>query len=167
MLTIKITYSGAVPALAKRALNRLYKQAFAITGRAWHTRFHRKHFTHAGAREYRYDPRQGERMTRGSKRYRKSYTARKERIFGHTLPLVWSGASRKLASIKDVRATSKRARVVIHARGLNRPRRGGKKPMREEMTTLSAREERILLDRFAAAMMTRLSRVKGKRKKKL
>ena len=167
MLTVKITYSGAAPALAKRALNKLYKKSFAIAAGVWHTRFHRKHFTHAGAREYRYDPRQGERMTRGSKRHRASYTARKERLFGHTLPLVWSGASRKLASIKDVRATSKRGRVVIHARGLNRPRRGGKKSMREEMTTLAVREERTMLDRFARARMVRLSRVRGKRTRKL
>jgi hypothetical protein len=167
VLLIKVTYSGATPDMAKRALNELYKQSFGITGKLWHTRFHRKHFTHRGAREYRYSPRHGERMSKGSKRYRQSYTGRKERTFGHTLPLVLTGASRKLASIKDVRATSKGARVVIHARGLNRRRRGAKQSMRAEMTTISAGEEKVMIERFGAAMMTRLNRVKGRRTKRL
>jgi hypothetical protein len=167
MLVIKLRSEGAVPKVAKRTLNKSYKAAFQSAGLHWHRRYSRKHFTAAGAREYGYSPRQGERMGRGTKRFRKSYTGRKLRLFGHVLPLVWSGASRLLARIRDARSTSKGVRVLIHARTLNRPRKGGKKSMREEMTTISDREERRLKQQIGETLTRRFARIRTKSTKRL
>jgi hypothetical protein len=88
-----------------------------------------------GAREYGYQKREGERGTAGSEKFKTSYTGRKLRRFGHTRPLVLTGESMRLAAIRDVRSTSKGAKVVIHARVLNfRPH------MRREMTMISLKE---------------------------
>ena len=67
------------------------------------------------------------------------------RIKGHNDPLVWSGRSRRLASIRKVRATSRGARVILNAPALNRMKR------QKELTRVIPREMLVLsrrLDRF-------------------
>jgi len=108
------------------------KEAFGDAATMWHREMRPKHFTHAGAREYNY--------ARRSERY----TRRKLRTHGHTYPLVWTGATRNLTRICDVRTTSKGARVVMRAPKLLRP---GGPNMAEELRTVSAAENR----RIAAA----------------
>lgn len=141
-----MTETGAVPGVLKRELNRLLKQAWETLGIYWHANFREKHFTHAGATEYQYDKRQGEDRSQGGKGFFRTYTGRKLRRFGHTLPLVWSGASRTRSRIRDVRATRAGVRVVINAPTLNfrKGRLATGKTMREEMTTVSAKERRDL-----------------------
>jgi len=63
---------------------------------------------------------------------------------GYGLPLVWSGASRTLAQIRDVRGDSKGARAAIHARGLKRKPKNKKTSMREEMLRVTEDEIRTL-----------------------
>lgn len=168
MLVIKLRSLGPVPKVAKRMLNKVYKAAFLSAGLFWHRRYHKKHFTKRGAREYGYSPRQGEGLARNSKLYRRSYTGRKEAIFGHTLPLVWSGASRTLAAIRDARATAKGVKVPIHAPMLNRRKRGsGKKTMREEMTTISAGEERRIKEQIGDGLTRGFARIRTQSVKQL
>lgn len=159
-VTAGILETGPTPKLLRKQLNTIHRETAIDLGSHWHAHYRAKHFTHAGATEYGYQPRAGE---RGSGRaFRGSYTARKLKLHNHTRPLVWSGRSEALAAIRDIRATavkgSATSRVVIHARALNW-RRSEKSPdMRREMTTISKSEaaeltalaSRRLQDRFAA-----------------
>ena len=60
----KITFTGLplqAKGIAKRELNNILRGAWFKVGQFWHRRFRPKHFTHRGATEYGYAPRQGER----------------------------------------------------------------------------------------------------------
>ena len=138
-----IRYRGACPKNIQRAaFNKLLKEAYRLLGIHWHTKLRRKHFTHAGAREYQYLPRKGE---PGSGRaFKGSYTARKLKTQHHTLPLVFTGESRQLTQRQDVRSTSKGSRVVIRANKFNFRHKASKIRMREEMTRLSDKDKALL-----------------------
>jgi hypothetical protein len=125
MIFFSIKYTGEV---GKRTWNALLKEAYLAGVGHWHDKFAMRHFTLQGARLYHYEPRS------------KKYLSRKQKLFGHRLPLVWSGASRTLAAIRDVRSTFRGGKAVIHARGLNRKPRGKKDSMREEMTRVTGNE---------------------------
>lgn len=155
---IKITFreQGPTPRGMARHLRRVEKMMWQNLGEFWHKTMRPKHFTHAGAREYGYRPRKGERGNPHPKGFARSYTGRKLKKFGHTLPMVFTGESRSLTGIRDVRATSKGTRVVMRARGLNRRNRHSNINMREEMTRISILEKKQLeargTVRFEAAM---------------
>lgn len=166
MIGCVIHYIGPTPDVIKREWNRLKKEAYQHIGEYWHARFMPKHFTHRGAREYRYQPRQGESGNASDKGFRRSYTGQKLRKYKHTLPLVFTGETKVLAAQRDVRSTSKGCRVVIRANRLNLINRRAAKPinMREEMTTVSpaeqaelARQFNIMLDRRLRAIHSRRS----------
>lgn len=81
----------------------ILKRAWDAAGQYWHRVILPKKFTHAGATEYNYQPRE------------QGYEAQKRKKFGHTYPLVWSGELERLARrLMDVRSDSKGARIVIH-----------------------------------------------------
>ena len=143
MMSVSIKMTGTVPKLVKREWNKVKRAGFEAMARSWHQKLRPKHFTKAGAREYRYSPRDGEPGTKGARHFSQSYTGRKLRIFGHTLPLVYTGQSRRLSQLRVITATSKGSKVRIKAPTLNRPRPRGKS-MREEMTTVSRAEQRAL-----------------------
>lgn len=143
-LGITIKYHGE---LGRREYGKATKEAFVAAGRLWHQKFRPKHFTKAGAREYRYAPRT------------RSYTARKFREFGHRLPLVWSGETRNLARNRKIKATAKMMRVIINAPTLNRLGKGKNSvdiDMRDEMTRVSTRERRAMVNLFARVFDRRL-----------
>lgn len=118
------------PDIVRRELNNITRGAWHLVGIKWHRDFRPKHFTHAGAREYGYQPRQG------------SYTRQKLHKHGHTRPLEYSGQSRRRTSIRDVRATSQKVRIVMNAPALNlRPGLHGRINPRDEMTRISAPEK--------------------------
>lgn len=139
-----IKYSGVLSKnLSKRTLNaHVLKPAYHDIGVYWHTHYRKKHFTHAGASEYGYTPRKGDRGS--GRRFKGSYTAKKIRKWGHSKPLIWTGESERLTRIRDVRATSKGCRVVLKANKLNFRSRHTEIRMREEMTRISRREAREL-----------------------
>lgn len=161
--SIRIKYTGAVPGvtLGRRELNREKKGSWHHTGTYWHQKFRKKHFTKAGAKEYGYIARKGEKMAKGSKAYKRSYTGQKERKFGHTRPLEFSGLSRQLTRIRDVRAFSKKVRVVLHSRTFNRRHRKSQINMREEMTRVSMAEAHTLVGQFDGDFGRRLSQFRG------
>lgn len=161
MISIGIECVGAVPRMMKRELNAIKKTCFELIGVYWHRHFRPKHFTHAGAREYGYAARKGERGNMGStKLFQRTYTGRKLKRFGHTLPLVYTGMSRQLSRIRRIRATPKRVRVAIKAPAFNRHVRNSQVNMREEMETVSRGEGRTLSRVYQHRMMERLDRMR-------
>jgi len=130
LLKFTVAKSGQV---SRRTWNETMKAVYATGAEHWFDRFSARHFTVQGARLYGYAPRS------------KKYTARKRREKHHSNPLVWSGASRVLATIKNIRSTRTGGKAVIAAHGLNRPHRYGKFRMREEMTRLTENETRSIV----------------------
>lgn len=111
---IQQTLSGPVPSKFRKAWTVEAKAAWDETARVWHRRYRDKRFTHEGAREYKFTRRSGMNL-RGAnrKRYKRTYSGRKESKFGHTLPNVWSGLSRRLAKQIVTRPKSKGVRIPL------------------------------------------------------
>lgn len=156
-----LKYEGPTPKIATRKKNEIYKEGFVAALTIWHAKFSDKHFTNAGATEYRYTPRSGE---RGSKRkFKGSYSARKLKKFGHTRPLEFSGESRRrVRASQKIKATSKGGRCILSAPALNF--RNPKSPinMREEVTRVSPRERTELAAEFGDYIRGRFQRISDK-----
>lgn len=167
MIKITIKEIQPTPRGMKRELGRCLKAMWADMGVMWHREFRPKHFTAAGAREYGYQPRSGERGSRGSKAFKSSYTGRKLRQKGHTLPLVWSGLSRTFTRMRDVRSTSKGARVVMNPPALNLRPKGGTIDMRDELTRISIRERHGLTARGNVMLPRQLNAIRGVSQRRL
>lgn len=138
-----ITHTGMplqAKGIARKLMNDILRGAWFLIGVHWHKKMRPKHFTHRGAREYGYKPRGGQ--PGSGRKFTGSYTSRKLRLKGHTRPLEFTGQSRKLTEIRDVRATPKGVRIVMAANTFNRRRSVNSPHMREEMTTVSAAEQR-------------------------
>lgn len=142
------------------AFNRAKKGAFQKAGEHWHRAFRKRHFHPMAYREYGYTPRKGDELPFGTKQFWRSYTGRKLRKMRHRLPLVWSGETRRLSRMRDVRATSKGGRVTIRARKLNLRPRGGRINMAAEMKAVSEREQAELLKVFGRKLNATLRREK-------
>lgn len=144
----KITIEPKPSEISRRLrgeFGRAKKGAFLTMGAYWHQHFRKRHFATVAYREYDYAPRKGDELPFGSREFWRSYVGRKLRKMGHRLPLVYSGASRTLAKIRDVRATSKGGRIMIHAPTLNLRPKGGRINLREEMARISPREWQKML----------------------
>ncbi len=164
---IAIKYRGPEPTTVKRKLNPAKRKAFGEIGRIWHRSMRPQHFTREGARKYGYLPRAGEQAVKGSKRWKRSYTGRKERKYGHRDPLVYTGYSRMLTRLQDVRASSTRARVVMRAPALNLQNPHSKIRMREELTTITDAEANTLVTWYGRHLDKELSRRCGSRTKRV
>ena len=101
---IEIREFGATPGLMKREWNAVVKTSWGELGTYWHSRLREKHFTTAGAKEYKYTPRKGEPGSGWQGNFWGSYTGRKIRAFGHRRPLEHSGESKALTRVRDVRS---------------------------------------------------------------
>ncbi len=164
MILFKVKYTGAVPSVARKALTKIKRQSWRQTGEHWHGRYRPKHFRRSAIREYGYTPRTGE---PGSSNPKGGYMRRKRREKGHGLPLVWSGTSRRLTRLRDVRATTKGARVVMNAPTLNRRHPKSRINMREEMTRISVRERNELTKVLGRGMDRRLRQIRTRRTRKV
>jgi hypothetical protein len=155
MINFFLKYRGTTPGqLARRALNDIMRAAYQQLGLYWVLHFRAKHFTNAGATEYGYAPREGERGRPGKLGFKRSYTGRKLRIAGHTRPLVSgrddpknkpsSEAMTKRSATVQAFSANKRSRVEVKmtAPRLNYTR--GAINMRRELTTISRPEQTIL-----------------------
>lgn len=143
-LIFKITQTGATPRHLLKEWRAISKKAWFQTGRFWHQTMRPKHFTKAGALEYGYIKRKGEGAARGSGRFRRSYTGKKLKRFGHDLPLVYTGISRLATSARDIRASSRGVRIVMKAPNLTKRHPKSQIDMRKEMTTISTKEGKQL-----------------------
>lgn len=163
MMLVRIKEIGPTPRHLRKSIGKITKAAFEVMGIMWHKRYRAKHFTQAGAREYGYTPRRGEQVTRSrGAGYKRTYTGRKLQKFHHTRPLVYSGQTEALTRIRDVRSTSKGARVVLHANRLNMRNPVTSINMREEMTRVSIRERDALVDRFDVSMGKRINALRAR-----
>ncbi len=170
MLTATKTYTGKDLLIDKqlgtRMWKKLVKKANLFAGGKWHSNFRAKHFTEAGAREYRYASRKGQHASPGSKAFKNAYQGRKRREKQHTKPLVWSGRSEFLSRQRSFKATSKRVRISIRAPALNlKPKTKdgstSKVNMRKEMETVSGKELRALDRQHGIALNRFIKSAKG------
>lgn len=110
MFEIAFTLTGT-ERLKKSDVNRAVRDALHAMGLRHRRRNLARHFTKAGARKYGYQPRKGELnpWRRGT------YSNRKLRLFGHVLPLVYTGELRRqtLYGVRDVRATATSTRQTV------------------------------------------------------
>ncbi len=144
----KIKKKGAVPGnLPRREYNREIQQpALESVGIEFHRKFMHIRFTERAKRLLRYTPR------------KRSYQAAKRRSKGHNDPLVWTGESRGIARLRDVRATSKRTRVKVHAKKLNFRHPNSQINMADEVTRVADSEFRYLTEHMAKEVEANLGK---------
>lgn len=136
-LTFTAVERGLTPKVAQRKQNDIAANAAIEIGRYWHSHFRLKHFTQEGGKEYGYAPRNVR------------YMIVKARTYGHRDPLVFTGLSRALSNLQDVRRVravrgEAVAKVVLHTPALNLIPKGGHINLRDEMTRTSQREADIM-----------------------
>ena len=111
-----MTYRGipvamiGVAGVRKRLLQKAIKRSWTRMGEWYVRNIRQKKVTHAGAREYGYIPRTGEKGS-AFKRWAGTYTARKSREKGHMRPMEWSGESIRLAMIETFSASFRRLKI--------------------------------------------------------
>lgn len=168
-IAFDVHYHGAVPGsvqMSQREFNELKRQAWYQCGKYWLAHFREKHFTRAAYSEYGYSPRKGESGNTHPKGFWASYTGRKQREMHHTLPLVYSGHSRDVirrsAVIRAVASsTQSRCRISMPAGNLGHRNPKSHVNMRDEMTRVSAGEERILRREYEGFITRGLAAVQG------
>lgn len=163
MIMCKVRYEGPVPGslnLSQRRFNELLKDAWFESGKYWHTEFRPKHFTKEGAAEYGYKPRKGEDLPFGSRGFWKSYTGKKQKRFGHTLPLVNTGELRDRSKTANIQPTKNSVRVALsRANKANWHNPHSEINMADELTMISDQEEVILAEVHDDAMQRMLDRI--------
>ncbi|MCA9270967.1 MAG: hypothetical protein KDA41_20945 [Planctomycetales bacterium] len=98
---------GATPRGMAKRLNVHKRAAGQLMGNYFHRNLVDKRFTEPHAQEAGYTKRKGESIPRGDKRFRRSYTGRKLRKYGHTRPLEFSGETRqRIRAYANITATS-------------------------------------------------------------
>lgn len=125
------------------------------------------HFTKRGYSLYGYAKRHGD--SGGNLRgraFRSTYQGRKLRLFGHTLPLVYTGELRRLTlyGLPRVTATARSGvgKVLIHLPAKANFRRGDISPLRELQAV--AGMELVDLEKFLVPELERQWRRRGARK---
>jgi len=166
IITFNITRTGWMADISRRKFNACLREAFRAIGVYWWKHFRSKHFTARGAAEYDYQPRKGEGGNVDEKDFRRSYTGRKLRRFGHTRPLVWTGKSERDSRTARIVATAKRVRVKMTLPRLNWRHESRRQTMREELTTISAKEETKLRKLFRDVLVIGLYRIRGRKRRK-
>jgi hypothetical protein len=159
VLHIEVTRAGT-GTLNTRVWNGIKRRLWKSVAQYWIDEIRPKHFTKGGAKEYGYSPRQGETGASG-KAFWRSYTGRKQRKFGHTKPLTWSGAFERDTRSSRIQATQHGSTVRIRGRVLNLGLVGtGKKiDMAKEVSTVSPRDVHML----TRHMQSRLEREMNER----
>lgn len=83
----------------KRIFSEIQKRVMLVFPEAWNLRFKAGHFTEEGKEKYQYALRAGERP--GALPKKGSYTAKKLRLYGHQLALVFTGQGMRDAIATD------------------------------------------------------------------
>ena len=96
-VAVKIEYKGFIPKMPRRDQNNILRGSYEDLGEHYRGTNLPRHFTIQGARSRRYSQRTAE------------YRKRKNRLFGHNLPFVWTGKTRD-------RALSSLTRIVARAK---------------------------------------------------
>lgn len=121
---------GAAPGLMKSQVNKITQASLVAAAENHYRTYMDLHFRPIAFSRYNYKPRA------------ENYTQRKNYTFGHMLPLVWSGDSKRLAlgGAPRIESTRYRATLVQRARGLNRRSRYSEIHMNEEIRAITQTE---------------------------
>lgn len=143
---IQIKERGATPRNMRAAYTKGSKTAWTETGKFWHRSHMPRHFAESAFARYKYQPRS------------KAYQKKKRSLKKHGRPLVWSGDTEQAVKrYRDVRATSKGARLVMNVPALNFFRvlgtdAGGRTyttpKMRLELTASTAAERKAAAEKY-------------------
>jgi len=150
MVKITVKKTGVEIKILRRELNNINREVFKETGEWFHGRYVKKRFTRRGAAELGFTP-------------RKPATVRiKKKLFGHNLPNVFSGGSRALARIRNVKATATnkraQARIILRTPLLN---------LKNPKSTIHPAEEiRRVSDNEAARTSVQIASLKESKIKK-
>lgn len=87
------------------------KNAWREAALYFHTELRERRFSKEHARKAGYAPRKGEESRISQKSFWRSYTGRKLKKFGHTLPLEFTGRTRAAMRAATITATSKGASI--------------------------------------------------------
>lgn len=109
---VTIRERGPTPRNFRKVQGECQKAAWLATAAYYHRNLRDKRFTPEHAIEAKYYQRKGEGLPKGSKSYRRSYTGRKERKFGHTRPLEFSGRTRDKVRIATLSSTRSGGRAA-------------------------------------------------------
>ncbi len=131
------------------------REALRIVGETWVEQIAPKHFTNAGAAEYKYTPRSGDKFS--GKEFTRSYQGRKLKTLGHTRPLEKSGKSKRRVMQSRARVVKDTVRIVINAPALNFRNPFSSINMREEITAVSSADVRLMSDTFEREFGARFS----------
>lgn len=110
-LAIGLRDRGPIAAGMKRAFNNASKTSWQRTALHFHAQLRENRFDPDHQREAGFALRKGQGLPKGSKAYRGSYTGRKERRFGHTRALEFTGDTRRAIKSASVSSTSKGGKV--------------------------------------------------------
>jgi len=153
MFHLDLKYTGFPP--LKRQYNNAVKEVLRETAAQWHERFFEGHFTVAGAQRYGYYARKGE-LQRGSKRFKRTYVGRKERVMGHSRPLYYTGEAYRDSKFTRVVATNKEARVIL-SRKFNLKHPKSRIRMRDEVTRVLPAEQTELMQFAQSRIASRIN----------
>lgn len=165
MLKISWTKTGPVAGMKRADEHRAQKETYEEMGLYWVDEHLPKHFTHAGAREYHYTERES--FESGIRSFNRSYQGQKLRKFGHTLPLMKTGAGMRRLRVRDVRPTKDGATVVLNAPVFNLSNKYSRVDMRAELTAISDRDELELQETGDDAFQGRIDAIRDQTTKTL
>ncbi len=149
--------AGHVSGGATRAINDCLKASYQHIAEYWHREFRPKHFTRGAFQRY----------PGVYKARTKKYRRHKLKTKGHSLPMVYSGETRTLSRIRNIKATATGVKIILRMPILNTSRKGGKVNMREEMTAVNARERATLIKLFVRQMALKINSIRATRTKRI
>ena len=158
MFMWKIELAGAVPGVVAKEWARIRTEAWPALGDCWHQKFRERHFTKGAAQLYGYAQRKGE-GTSGKKFWR-SYTGRKQKKWGHTRPLVFSGLSLVLTRKRNYSITKTQITIRLPT-GFNRRNKHSNVNMRDEITTVLPQESNAMINAFYGRIADGLRQLSG------
>lgn len=168
MILIEITQKGPTPGLmTKKEFNKLVLEPSWIdVGTLYHKEMVPLRFTKAGARALRFKARQGDSKL-PSRTDAPSYTDRKEELFGHDTPMVWTGDSRDDALFASIKSTFKGVTISIKAPNLLKKTSDGRIRKADEFRRVSAPEKRRLAKTMEKSIQRRIDGFKKKKTEKV
>lgn len=157
-LRITIRERGPTPRKLRKVYTAAKRVAWLATGKLFHLEMRDKRFTSEHGRKAGYAPRQGEVAGLG-RRWWSTYTGQKQKKWGHTRPLEWSGETRRAVKSANITSTTKGARVAYPgARKLNYRRWPTSPHMAEEFRRLLPDEITPLANTFDESLDREMNR---------
>ena len=145
-LNAVIVETGATPQVALREQRALNKFAWEATGKYWGQEMLPRHFSAMAQPLYGYRDRTAK------------YQARKQKQFGHTRPLVFSGETELMSKFFRVRPTKYGAQITVQAPAVNLCQRG------EELRAVAEPEAKDLGEKLKSEGFVFLGKFRNERR---